>query len=523
MPKRIVAYRNSIRYKYTVGLILFAVLLSFCASAIGYFEFRTNFEKQYIERAYTISKIIASQINGDKIESYLKDAVYNPVPITSRSLSSLWDNMDVQYIYLANPDASRVRFIYLRDGIENSRLTADLRLSSSDAQEYFVIRDGRSAIGVNVPVLNSKQKVVGIVRTHVSLNDIQKSISRYLFESLALNLLLAGIITILYVSYVRKKVIHPLEAISQSSLEFASSQYKEPPNILLSDSPDEIGKLTESISKMTHDIKEYIADIENNVIEKEKMAAELRVAKKIQEALLPTSFPKTSAIELYALTDPAKEVGGDFYDFFYNNPHQLSILIGDVSGKGIPAALFMTTTKEILRNRTTDGNSPYRIFEIANEKLIHSSNGRMFVTAWLGKINLESGELTYVSAGHPPAMIKKRNGTFIPMNSNQNKILAAFEGTSYRQTTVLLEKGDVIFLYTDGSLDAEKNGEPFGEEKLIESLNRNYNEQIRIEDFVRSIRKEIGCYEKDHDQKDDVTMLALRYNGHEYSSIDHLM
>lgn len=523
MPKERITLRNSIRYKYTLGLILFAIMLSFSASTIGYFEFRMNFEKQYIERAYTIGKLIVSQIDGDDIANYLQDAVYRPAPITKRNLSALWDDMDVLYIYLASPEASRVRFIYLRDDVIHNSFMMDLRFDPKEHKDYFVVREKNKAIGVNVPVYDSQNEMVGIVRAHISLQDIGESIYRYVMGSTLLNLLLAGFITAIYISFVRKNIVYPLEIISQRAIDFAASEYKILPKMPRSAAYDEIGKLIRSVSRMIHDIKDYIEDIENNVREKEKMTAELRIAKEIQVSLLPKEFPNNEEIDLYALMDSAKEVGGDFYDFFYTDPNQLTVIIGDVSGKGVPAALFMTNTKEILKNRTTDGNPPYRIMEIANKKLIKNSNDRMFVTVWLGRINLESGELTYVSAGHPHAMIRRANGGFEPLALNRNKILAAFEDASYKQTTTILEEGDVIFLYTDGAIEAEKNGEAFGEAKLIESLDRNFRKHSSMKALVKALRMEIGLYEKESDQKDDVTMLAFRYNGKANLTIDHLL
>ncbi|MDO5062486.1 MAG: PP2C family protein-serine/threonine phosphatase [Peptostreptococcaceae bacterium] len=523
MPKERITLRNSIRYKYTLGLILFAILLSLSASAIGYFEFQANFEKQYIERAYTIGKLIESQIDGDNIEMYFKDAVYQPAPVTEKTLKSLWNDMDVLYIYLANPEASRVHFIFVRGDAPTDEMMMDIRLDPSGTQDYFVIREPRRTIGVNVPVRNNSGKIVGVLRIHVSLIDMGESLYRYVIEAIILNLMLASVITLIYISYVRKNVVSPIEVISRRLIDFAASGYKEVPYIPQSAAYDEIGKLARSVSQMTYDIKDYIDDIQNNVIEKEKMTAELRVARDIQASLLPTEFPKNDEIDLYALMDSAKEVGGDFYDFFYTDSHQLTVIIGDVSGKGIPAALFMTNTKEIIKNRTTDGNAPYRIMEIANKKLIKNSNDRTFVTVWLGKINLESGELTYVSAGHPTAMIRRKDKNFEPMEFSQNMILAAFDDTSYKQTTILLEEGDVIFLYTDGVIDAEKDEEAFGEKRLLESLDRNFEKSNNMEEFVKSVREEIGVYEEESDQKDDVTMLAFRYNGNANVPIDHLL
>ena len=177
MSKQKVNLRNSIRYKYTLGLILFAILLSLSASTIGYYEFRANFEKQYKERAYTISKIIASQINGDHIYDYLKDANYNPTPVLTDSLKTLWETMDVRYIYFATTDASQVRFIYVKGGEIVYPTENNLQLGEKEMTgDYYVVREKDRAIGVNVPVFDVKQNIVGVVRTHIGMDDMKEGI-----------------------------------------------------------------------------------------------------------------------------------------------------------------------------------------------------------------------------------------------------------------------------------------------------------------------------------------------------------
>ncbi len=518
--------QNNIRYKYRWGLILFATLLSIAASSIGYSEFKTSFEKQYKERAYTISRIIASQVRGDVMDIYLKGEAHQPPPVITTTLKPLWKELDVWYISLTGLESNRVRFIYIKDGESSSSvvgLPSETPTQNSQGEEYSILQDKRGAIGVSVPVFDQQGNKVGSIRTVIGLSDMKKGLVRYVFETILSILILSSVITTWYVSYVNRNVVEPLESITLNAQSFALSNYEELPTFTFANTHDEIGKLAQSVSKMASDIKSYVVNIKKNIAEKEKMGAELRVAREIQHSLLPKNKQLGSEIELFAMMNSAKEVGGDFYDFYEVKGNLLNIVIGDVSGKGIPAALFMTTTKELIKHRTTDGNAPHRVFEIANNKLLESGNDRMFITGWIGQINFETGELTYVSAGHPPAMIRRKEGGFGPLTLNQNKPLATFEDTKYKQTTLLLEEGDVIFLYTDGVLDAERAGEAYGEIKLVESLDRNIKKYNNMEDFVTAVRGEIFAFEDEGEQKDDLTMLAFCYKGREGSHIDHIM
>lgn len=526
MEKRNFKIHNNIRYKYQWGLIIFATLLSIAASTIGYFEFKTNFEEQYKDRAYTISKIIASQVRGDVIDIYLRGEAHQPPPVITTTLKPLWNELDVWYISLSGLDGHRVRFIYIKEGESSGSVVGSPSVAETVSQageEYHILNDKRGAIGVSVPIYDQKGSVVGSIRTVIGLDVMKKGLLRYVMETILSILILTTVITTWYIGYVNRNVVEPLESITLNALAFASSNYEDLPSFTFANTHDEIGELARSVSKMASDIKEYILNIRNNIAEKEKMGAELRVAKEIQHSLLPKRYPAENEIDLFAMMNSAKEVGGDFYDFFEAKANSLTVVIGDVSGKGIPAAMFMTTVKELIKHRSTDGNPPHRVFEIANNKLIESGNDRMFVTGWLGQINLESGELTYVSAGHPFAMLKRKEGGFAPLTLNQNKPLSAFEDTSYRQTTLMLEEGDVIFLYTDGVLDAERAGVAYGENKLIESLDRNIRKYGKMEDFVTAVRGEIFAFEDEGEQKDDLTMLALCYKGRKSAFIDHIM
>ena len=251
-------------------------------------------------------------------------------------------------------------------------------------------------------------------------------------------------------------------------------------------------------------------------LERSRLKTELEVATVIQRSLLPPiteDYPNRSEIKIAASMDPAKEVGGDFYDVFFVDPNRLAFVVADVSGKGIPAALFMATSKTTIQNCVRDYPSLSEAVGIANDGLCRNNTAQMFVTAWIGVLHLQTGELTYVCAGHnPPVLIS--NGTTEFIKRRSGFVLAGMEGMKYREQTLTLKKGDRLFLYTDGVTEAE-NGlhELFGEERLAVSL---AHAGAKTPDEVLSdVKTAIHAHVGGAEQFDDITMLCIHYQGAE--------
>ena len=241
---------------------------------------------------------------------------------------------------------------------------------------------------------------------------------------------------------------------------------------------------------------------------------EQTMATQIQESMLPSifpAFPERQEIDLYASMDPAREVGGDFYDFFLIDDDHLGLIIADVSGKGIPAALYMMISKTILQNFAKMGNSPAEVLEKANESLCAESRTEMFVTTWVGILELSTGKMTCANAGHEYPVVC-RNGQFDLMKDKHGFVLGGMEGMKYRDYEIRLEKGDKIFVYTDGVPEAT-NAEQvlFGADRMVETLNRNA-EASPVE-ILRSMRRAVDAFVGSAEQFDDLTMLCLEYRG----------
>ena len=246
-----------------------------------------------------------------------------------------------------------------------------------------------------------------------------------------------------------------------------------------------------------------------------KSAAELNVATNIQQSMLPCifpAFPDRCEIDIYATMDPAKEVGGDFYDFFMVDDKHLAIVIADVSGKGVPAALFMVIGKTLIKDHTTQGRDLGAVFTEVNKLLCESNSEEMFITAFEGVLDLETGEFNYVNAGHEMPFICKANGDFEPYKIRAAFVLAGMEGMKYRAGSMTLEPGDKIFQYTDGVTEATNvHNELYGMERLGKILNKVKNGTPQ--EILPAVKADIDEFVGKAPQFDDITMLCLEYKA----------
>lgn len=269
-------------------------------------------------------------------------------------------------------------------------------------------------------------------------------------------------------------------------------------------SNEEFASLSDDINSTVDTLKRYIDEAAARI------DAELEFAKQIQYSSLPTVFPKRSEFDIFAQMITAKEVGGDFYDFYMLSNHTAAFLVADVSGKGIPAAMFMMRAKTLIKELAESGMEPDTIFTKANNKLCEDNDTGMFVTAWLGIIDFKTGIVQFANAGHNPPLIC-RNGRFEYMKARSGLVLAGMKGIKYRKNEIRLEPGDQIYLYTDGVTEAVNNDEKFySEQRLLDFVNSLGD--IDPEKLCLSIKKDVDIFVGDTPQFDDITMLSLRLN-----------
>lgn len=278
---------------------------------------------------------------------------------------------------------------------------------------------------------------------------------------------------------------------------------------------DEIGDLSLAFNKMTQDLKTYIKSLKETTAEKERIESELKIAHSIQNSMLPRifpPFPDRKEINIFASMEPAKEVGGDFFDFFFIDDKRLCFVIADVSGKGVPAALFMVITKTLLKNQALLGMPVEEIMTTVNSLLCADNDECMFVTVFLGILEVDTGRLTFSNAGHNPPLLCRDGGEYDWLASKKGFVLAGMDNIKYQSNEIILEKNDTLFLYTDGVTEAmNSDGKLFSDERLKTTLNKLKN--INGKELTEGVRAEISEHVKDAAQSDDITMMVLKYNG----------
>ena len=286
---------------------------------------------------------------------------------------------------------------------------------------------------------------------------------------------------------------------------------------------DEIELLAATINAMTVDLKAYMENLSRATADKERILTELSVARKIQTGMLPSVAPDFSghtAFELAAVMTPAKEVGGDFYDFYMLDEDRLAVTVADVSGKGVPAALFMVVAKNVLQNLAMVAKNPGNFSEVvarANDRLCVGNDQMMFVTVFFGVLNLRTGEFDYVNAGHNPPLVLRHGGedSYLLPEGKPDKPLGVMEGLTYHQAALTLASGDMVFLYTDGVTEAvNEAAELYGEERLKADLVRADN-GVPVKEILTAVSVAVRTYAGSAEQADDITMLGLRYLGNE--------
>ena len=288
------------------------------------------------------------------------------------------------------------------------------------------------------------------------------------------------------------------------------------------DTRDEIGDLARGFNKMQDDLKLYTENLKTVTAEKERIGAELNVATQIQADMLPRifpPFPQKNEIGLFASMTPAKEVGGDFYDFFLIDENRLALVIADVSGKGVPAALFMVISKTLIKNRAMQGDPPAQILADVNNQLCEGNDANMFVTCWLGILDLKTGVMTAASAGHEFPAICGPDREFGFLNDRHGLALAAMEGSRYRDYEIRLERGGSIFVYTDGVPEATDAGlEMFGPDRMLAALNRRPDKNPEV--FIREVSSALKEFTGEAPRFDDVTMVGLTWYGKDSGDTD---
>ncbi len=383
----------------------------------------------------------------------------------------------------------------------------DLLKGNSRFREYHI--PGRDKLWIFYRTLESNQWAINVV-----FPDREMFASLHRMNILLIVFIFAGLVLLtLIISGVVNRLAAPLTHFAESARIIAEGNFDAKLPEVKTD--DEMKELHNAFSHMQEELAEYVVNLKEATAAKEKIESELRIARDIQLAMIPHTFPPfpdLPQIDLYAMLKSAKEVGGDLYDFFVMDKDKFCFAIGDVSGKGVPASLFMAMTRTLLRNIADKESSPAFIMETLNKSLAFNNESNMFVTFFLGVLDLRSGKLSYANAGHnPPVLIRAEDGltVFEPAKSIP---LGLFEDFIYTEASVDLKPGDILFAYTDGVSEAENEQEElFNEDRMLEVIGAHKNSGPR--ELIGFMEAAIETHVQSFPQSDDITMMTIAYNG----------
>ena len=372
-----------------------------------------------------------------------------------------------------------------------------------------------------VPVYDENGTPVAMVGVDIDMNQVHSESLRFLLNIIVFVFLLTALCIFLSIRLVNYVAVRPLELLTKATTSFGKgTDQLSMDDVIEVDikSQDEIRDLYNEIRAMQRRIVNYTDDLQKYTAEKARISTELGLATQIQDAMLKMdfpAFPDRSDFSIFASMDPAKEVGGDFYDFFLIDDNHLAMLIADVSGKGIPAALFMMSSMILLKTRLMTDKSPADVMRSVNEELCSNNVAKMFVTVWIGILDLRNGKMVCSNAGHEYPVHRINGKQFSLVKDHHCPVLGVMDDIEFKDYTMTLGKGDTIFVYTDGVPEADNpQGEFYGTDRMVDALNSN-SQDASPEDIIHSVRKDVDRFASGSEQFDDITMLCLKYNGPE--------
>lgn len=557
--------KSKLALKFVIGFILLGFLICATSSLIGYHQYKSVIEKQYNDTAYQTVDVAMSYIekealieyvdiikdvrDGKKTKEQMKEYTqtkeYQTVSKHIVDLRRGMEANDIFFVYIdretllsyteGSKDWMPLWYIFDAYHIEEKSYSLgdnspfnhkyideiDKMMKTGERSDDYFISEGDFGYNTSalMPIYIDKNgdDIEGmlVACVEIPMTTIQSALREYVIYAVFITVALIIVFILNYVLYLYKKVIVPINKVATEANGFIDNQNQISETLKDIKTGDEIQNLARSILKMQIDINDYISNITKITAEKERIGAELDVAQNIQASMLPCifpAFPERKEIDIYATMDPAKEVGGDFYDFFMVDERHLAIVMADVSGKGIPAALFMVIGKTLIKDHTVPDRDLGQVFSEVNNLLCESNSEGLFITAFEGVLDLVTGEFNFVNAGHEMPFICKEGGNFEVHKIRPGFVLAGMEDVKYRAGSMVLDPGDKIFQYTDGVPEATSQSEElYGMERLGNILNKVKDKTPH--EILPAVKNDIDKFVGEAEQFDDITMLCLEYKS----------
>lgn len=541
MKKKSLVSKSIIRLMY-LGLV---ILISI--SVVSGIQFYNTLESEYKDSGSSFLQLLSSEIDTGYIKEVNsaadKPAMINNTWYNTNSFLQRCVELDKKYITInvLIPDEEKGQALYIwsesnDDSKKNQPMTnanlpkeellkmGAISLNPNDYNKEFAddlilqLKDDKLTGFLIKPIFDENNNIIAFMELELDLSEIQKSILKLiLFIAIFIIAILALALEI-YFYFIKREVMQPIiqleDATSNVVDKLKSDSVIEPLNIKTN---DEIEALSHSFEAMEENLRNYIKENREIVSEQEKIRTELNLAANIQADMLIKyfpPFPERTDFNIFASMTPAKEVGGDFYDFFLVDHDHLALVIADVSGKGVPASLFMMRSMLMIESLTTLTRSPSEILGTLNKMICDNNESKMFVTVWLAILDLKSGKLTAANAGHEYPIVKVPGKDFELYKDRHCFIVGGKKKAKYKDYEITLEPGSVIFVYTDGVPEAKnKEGKMFKLDATVDALNANPNADV--ETLTNNVKNSVSDFTKGAEQFDDLTMLCVEYLGQE--------
>ncbi len=529
---------GSLGRRLNVVLIIMMLIMTGITLVVAYYALRETYIEFYSESAQEAVNTIADSIVWeDGIEHFAETGdkdIY--AELTCEYLDMFKSNFsDISFLYMFVPYDDH--FIYVYDSVREGD---DLSTVSSYGERYdygeteynslvVALKEKRGSEGVNyntnstygdsisvwAPVFDKNGDVRLVVEADYYLEDIYSDINEFTFQIGIVLILCAAVIILVMLIFVRRSVLEPISSLYNAVELYDHGVIK----IDEKDYPhnDELRQLADSFVMMAQRIENYTEEVKRVVAEKERIGAELSVATGIQASMLPNkfpAFPDRDELDIYAIMKPAKEVGGDFYDMFFVDESHLAIVVADVSGKGVPAALFMVIGKTLIKDHTNVGDNLGEVFYEVNNMLCDNNSEQMFITAYEAVIDLKTGRVDYVNAGHEHPfvlqMCEDGEYAYVEQKTNPQFVLAGMEDIPYTAASFEMKPGDRLVQYSDGVPEATNAKEElYGVERLNRYLNNN--KELKPQQLLEGLLDDVNAFVGKAPQFDDITMLCLDF------------
>ncbi|WP_316637858.1 SpoIIE family protein phosphatase [uncultured Ruminococcus sp.] len=523
--------RRKLTTKAILGLIfVLAFIVVFVCIGITA-RYIHDFDDSHYGTAFTLTHTASESIDGDKVLAYNEnretDDYYEQV---QRFLKLLQSEGKLDRLYVFVPSENERVTIWdadsddgvalgVRQPFEGEFKDSAMRSFSGKSEEIPHINDhngNRLVITAFAPICDKSGQPVALVAAEFKGESIIIKIVEFNLATLGIVLISSIIPIIIFFNKTKKGVLQPIKRLNSAAKQMVNDLETEKavsPDIHTN---DEIEELSDSFEQMNVELRDYIRQLRLATAEKERIGAELNMAKEIQAAQLPSdfpAFPDRKEFDIYASMTPAKEVGGDFYDFFLVDDDHLAMVIADVSGKGIPASLFMMISKILLKNRLKAGDSPSAALERVNNQLIENNiKPKQFVTVWMAVLELSTGKGTAANAGHEHPVLKRADGSYELVEYRHSPPVSLVKKMRFREHDFEMHAGDRLFVYTDGVAEAMNlDRELYGTERLLTVLNSDPN--ASPQQVLENVTGGINAFVGDAEQFDDITMLSFVYNG----------